>query len=73
MDSDLIPMPTACKATFALMMSCGHIQFGCSDEGAEPLLARLTLERRETIACVLCASPLNGRKHRRIEHVWEMR
>ena len=68
---NLVAMPTTCKATFALMMSCGHIQFGCSDSGWEPLMARLTLERKETITCALCVKP-SGRAQRSIEWVWDV-
>jgi hypothetical protein len=64
---DLIAKPTTCEATFALMMSCGHIQFGCSDGGWEPLMALLTMERKETITCALCVK----RAQRTVEWVWE--
>lgn len=64
---ELIVMPTTCKATFALLMECGHIQFGCGDSGA--LMARLTLEHREAIRCALCG----GWPDRRyIKHVWRV-
>lgn len=65
----LVVKPTTCEATFAMLMSCGHIQFGCSDDGGGPLRAALHRLHKETVACALCVVPA-GRAQRGIEWIW---